>query len=77
VEAILKAMDKKTGLMGTIEMHIGDEVHKTKNTTPDSITMQKALHLMTERERNTSLWNCPRSLWKWAEHGGWTWMSPS
>lgn len=50
VEAILKAMDKKTGLMGTIEMHIGDEVHKTKNTTPDSITMQKALHLMTERE---------------------------
>lgn len=50
VEAILKAMDKKTGLMGTIEMHIGDEVHKTKNTTPDSITMQKALHLMVEKE---------------------------
>lgn len=50
VEAILKGLHHKTGLMGTIEMHVGDEVIKTKNTTPDSITMQQSLRQMVDME---------------------------
>jgi len=43
---ILRKADQKTGLIGTIGMEIGDESFETKNTTPDSLTLQKMFQQM-------------------------------
>lgn len=48
IDTILRTLGKRTGLVGTIEMHIGDEVYPTKNTTPDNITMQRSMRKMVE-----------------------------
>lgn len=48
IDTILRTLGKTTGLVGTIEMHIGDEVYPTKNTTPDNITMQRSLRKMVD-----------------------------
>lgn len=37
---------EKTGVIGTMYRRIGSEVYETKNTTPDSITLQKTLREM-------------------------------
>lgn len=37
---------EKTGVIGTMYRRIGSEVYETKNTTPDSITLQKTLNEM-------------------------------
>lgn len=49
IDTICKAIGKKTGLVGTIEMHIDDEVLPTINTTPDNLTMQRSLAKMVEK----------------------------
>lgn len=49
IDAICKAVHKKTGLVGTIEMHIDDEVLPTINTTPDNVTMQRSMRRMVEK----------------------------
>lgn len=49
IDAICKAVNKKTGLVGTIEMHIDDEVYPTINTTPDNLTMQRSMRKMVEK----------------------------
>jgi len=41
IEEILRKSGKKTGLIGTIGMKINEEAFETKNTTPDSLTLQK------------------------------------
>lgn len=43
---------EKTGVIGTMYRRIGSEVFQTKNTTPDSITLQKTFHEMVERGVN-------------------------
>lgn len=50
IDTILRTLGKRTGLVGTIEMHIGDEVYPTKNTTPDNITMQRSLRKMVDAD---------------------------
>ncbi|KRM89206.1 UDP-N-acetylmuramoyl-L-alanyl-D-glutamate--2,6-diaminopimelate ligase [Liquorilactobacillus vini] len=49
IEAIFRAQQRKTGLIGTMYRKIGDEVLPTKNTTPDIITLQRTLSKMVER----------------------------
>lgn len=44
---------EKTGVIGTMYRRIGSEVFETKNTTPDSITLQKTLREMQEGGVNT------------------------
>lgn len=48
IEHIFKSQHKKTGLIGTIEIRIGDTSYNVKNTTPESLTLQKTFHQMVE-----------------------------
>ncbi|MBY0092417.1 UDP-N-acetylmuramoyl-L-alanyl-D-glutamate--2,6-diaminopimelate ligase [Priestia megaterium] len=48
IEHIFKSQHKKTGLIGTIEIRIGDTSYDVKNTTPESLTLQKTFHQMVE-----------------------------
>ncbi|TCS94631.1 UDP-N-acetylmuramoyl-L-alanyl-D-glutamate--2,6-diaminopimelate ligase [Hazenella coriacea] len=43
---IFNQMERKTGLIGTIEMKIGDRSFPVKNTTPEVIDLQKSFDLM-------------------------------
>ncbi|MBM7692365.1 UDP-N-acetylmuramoyl-L-alanyl-D-glutamate--2,6-diaminopimelate ligase [Peribacillus deserti] len=49
IEKILRDAGSKTGLIGTMYTKIGDEKQETKNTTPDSLTLQKVFKQMTGR----------------------------
>lgn len=48
IEKLLHDNQKKTGLIGTMYTKVGDTVLETKNTTPDSVTLQKTFHRMLE-----------------------------
>lgn len=50
LDAIFKQMKQKTGLIGTIQMKIGQETHPVKNTTPDALQLQKAFHHMYNKQ---------------------------
>lgn len=50
LEEIFKAHGKKTGLIGTIQMKIGDKSYEIKNTTPDALHLQHNFHKMVEEE---------------------------
>lgn len=49
IEKILADTGKKTGLIGTMYTKIGDEVLETKNTTPESLTLQKTFSKMVNK----------------------------
>ncbi|MCU9612201.1 UDP-N-acetylmuramoyl-L-alanyl-D-glutamate--2,6-diaminopimelate ligase [Caldibacillus lycopersici] len=46
VQHIFNEGKKKTGLIGTLYTKIGEDTFETKNTTPDSLTLQKTYHQM-------------------------------
>jgi UDP-N-acetylmuramoyl-L-alanyl-D-glutamate--2,6-diaminopimelate ligase len=46
IEEILRTSGETTGLIGTMYMKIGDEMIETKNTTPESLTLQKTFAKM-------------------------------
>lgn len=46
IESILKANGAKVGLIGTINNKIGDKILPVKNTTPESLDLQKLLREM-------------------------------
>lgn len=46
LDAIFKQMNQKTGLIGTIQITIGQEAYAVKNTTPDALQLQKTFHDM-------------------------------
>jgi UDP-N-acetylmuramoyl-L-alanyl-D-glutamate--2,6-diaminopimelate ligase len=48
IEKILNDSGKKTGLIGTIHMKIGDYTEKAVNTTPEAIDLQRFLRKMIE-----------------------------
>ena len=48
VEHMFKTCSKQTGLIGTLYTKIGNQVFEAKNTTPDSLTLQKTLNKMVE-----------------------------
>jgi len=48
IDRILRDQQKKTGLIGTIHMRIGDQVEEVKNTTPDAIDLQHSFRRMRE-----------------------------
>ncbi len=43
IESILDQAQKKTGVIGTIDHHLGNQVWKTEMTTPDPLQLQKRL----------------------------------
>ncbi|MFS0643580.1 UDP-N-acetylmuramoyl-L-alanyl-D-glutamate--2,6-diaminopimelate ligase [Siminovitchia sp. 179-K 8D1 HS] len=48
IENIFRDAGKKTGLIGTIHIKIGDRMIETKNTTPDNIALQQTFADMVE-----------------------------
>lgn len=48
IDHILRAAGETTGLIGTMYMKIGDQTIETKNTTPESLTLQKTFSNMKE-----------------------------
>ncbi|MBM7701770.1 UDP-N-acetylmuramoyl-L-alanyl-D-glutamate--2,6-diaminopimelate ligase [Metabacillus iocasae] len=55
MEHIFKANKKKTGLIGTIEIRIGDDAYDVKNTTPESVTLQQTFHQMVEEQVDVAM----------------------
>lgn len=50
VEKILAHMGMKTGVIGTIENHIGSRIEPVTRTTPESLDLQKLLRRMVDEE---------------------------
>ncbi len=48
VEHMARVAGAKTGLMGTVECHVGDEVRPSLHTTPESRDLQMLLHDMVD-----------------------------
>lgn len=48
LESIFNSDNKKTGLIGTIQMKIGNEIYPVKNTTPDALSLQKSFAKMRQ-----------------------------
>lgn len=48
IDHLFKDTGKKTGLIGTLYTKIGNETFETKNTTPDSLTLQKTYRKMKD-----------------------------
>lgn len=48
IEKIFADAGNKTGLIGTMYTKIADQILETKNTTPESLTLQKTFHQMVE-----------------------------
>lgn len=55
VEFILADHAVTTGLIGTMYRKIGAEILETKNTTPDSLTLQKTFRQMRDQEVTTAI----------------------
>lgn len=49
IEKILQNSSKTTGLIGTMYIKIGDEQLSVKNTTPESLTLQKTFGTMVDK----------------------------
>lgn len=48
IEKLLKDRQQKTGIIGTMYTKIGDTVLETRNTTPDSVTLQQIFSQMID-----------------------------
>lgn len=48
LEAIFRQNGQKTGVIGSIQMKIGDMSYPVANTTPDALLLQKTFHKMLE-----------------------------
>ncbi|MBR3119391.1 UDP-N-acetylmuramoyl-L-alanyl-D-glutamate--2,6-diaminopimelate ligase [Oceanobacillus profundus] len=46
LEEIFKQQMKKTGVIGTIQLKIGEESYSISNTTPDALSLQRTFHKM-------------------------------
>lgn len=50
-----KIQDKKTGLIGTMYTKIGEQTFEVKNTTPESLTLQKTFRKMVDEQVETAV----------------------
>lgn len=50
IEKIFADAGKKTGLIGTMYTKIGEQTFETKNTTPESLTLQKTFKKMVDEQ---------------------------
>ena len=55
IEQIFRDAGKKTGMIGTINMKIGDKIYEVKNTTPESLTLQKTFKEMIDKDVNSAV----------------------
>lgn len=61
IESILNEYRIKTGVIGTIQMKIGNHLFPVQNTTPDSLFLQKSFHKMVE-------WNVDAAIMEVSSH---------
>lgn len=50
LEAVLEAAGKATGVIGTINWRIGDEIHACNATTPEPLELMRIMRTMAEKE---------------------------
>ncbi|WP_077326007.1 UDP-N-acetylmuramoyl-L-alanyl-D-glutamate--2,6-diaminopimelate ligase [Virgibacillus siamensis] len=50
LESIFNQFNRKTGLIGTIQMKIGEAVYPVKNTTPDALFLQRTFKQMRDEQ---------------------------
>ncbi|NRD78780.1 UDP-N-acetylmuramoyl-L-alanyl-D-glutamate--2,6-diaminopimelate ligase [Bacillus sp. BRMEA1] len=55
IEKIFADRGQKTGLIGTMYTKIADKTIETKNTTPESLTLQKTFHQMVQASVGTAV----------------------
>ncbi|ULT58494.1 UDP-N-acetylmuramoyl-L-alanyl-D-glutamate--2,6-diaminopimelate ligase [Neobacillus drentensis] len=55
IEKIFADAGKKTGLIGTMYTKIADQIIETKNTTPESLTLQKTFNQMVDAGVDTAV----------------------
>ncbi|WP_010282673.1 UDP-N-acetylmuramoyl-L-alanyl-D-glutamate--2,6-diaminopimelate ligase [Bacillus timonensis] len=55
IEEIFKEAGQKTGLVGTMYTKIGERMIEMKNTTPESVVLQKYFHKMVTEKVNTAV----------------------
>lgn len=55
IEKIISDTGKKTGLIGTMYTKIGSKEYEVKNTTPDSLTLQKIFKQMVDEDVNSTV----------------------
>jgi UDP-N-acetylmuramoyl-L-alanyl-D-glutamate--2,6-diaminopimelate ligase len=55
IEKILNDANKKTGLIGTMYMKIADQTLETKNTTPESLSLQQIFAEMVEQKVDSAI----------------------
>ncbi|MEH7882870.1 UDP-N-acetylmuramoyl-L-alanyl-D-glutamate--2,6-diaminopimelate ligase [Bacillus sp. JJ1609] len=55
IEKIFTDAEQKTGLIGTMYTKIGDQIFEVKNTTPESLTLQKTFKKMVDEQVKTAV----------------------
>ena len=55
IEKIFQDYERKTGLIGTINMKIGNSILETKNTTPDSLVFQSVFQEMVKEKVDVAI----------------------
>ncbi|MCO5176314.1 MAG: UDP-N-acetylmuramoyl-L-alanyl-D-glutamate--2,6-diaminopimelate ligase [Thermomicrobiales bacterium] len=57
IEAMLRHVGRRTGLIGTVEVRIAGEVdlHESRQTTPESLVIQRILATMRDRSVDTAI----------------------
>jgi UDP-N-acetylmuramoyl-L-alanyl-D-glutamate--2,6-diaminopimelate ligase len=55
IEQIFKDAGQKTGLIGTMYTKIGERIFEVKNTTPESLTLQKTFKKMVDEQVDTAV----------------------
>ncbi|GGJ86726.1 UDP-N-acetylmuramoyl-L-alanyl-D-glutamate--2,6-diaminopimelate ligase [Lentibacillus kapialis] len=55
LESIFQQYKRKTGLIGTIQMKIGQDAYSVHNTTPDALFLQKTFHQMEKEDVDTAI----------------------
>ncbi|MFC7442324.1 UDP-N-acetylmuramoyl-L-alanyl-D-glutamate--2,6-diaminopimelate ligase [Laceyella putida] len=62
IEKLLGDAGRHTGVIGTVQMKIGDKTFPTKNTTPEALELQKAFRMMRDE-------GCEYSVIEVSSHG--------
>lgn len=55
IEKIFSDAGQKTGLIGTMYTKIGEQIYEVKNTTPESLTLQKTFKKMVDQQVETAV----------------------
>jgi UDP-N-acetylmuramoyl-L-alanyl-D-glutamate--2,6-diaminopimelate ligase len=55
IEKIFTDAEQKTGLIGTMYTKIGEQIFEVKNTTPESLTLQKTFKKMVDEQVETAV----------------------